>query len=120
MRTTLLLAHGSRDPAWRDCVDKVAQRARELDPLAVLRCAFLERMQPDLASATAELVALGATEIVIIPLFFGMGKHAREDIPNLVAQLSTTYPGTRFLKKLSTGEEPQVIDLLAKMALSPP
>lgn len=118
MRATLVLAHGSRDTAWRSCVDNVVQRARELEPQALVRCAFLELMQPDLTSTVAVLDAMGVTEIVIVPLFLGMGKHAREDMPRLVEQLAAAYPGIRFIKKRSAGEEPEVIDLLAKMALS--
>jgi len=120
MRATLFFAHGSRDSAWRGCVDQVVERALELDPGAVVGCAFLELMQPDLKSAVSRLHDLGATEIVILPLFLGLGKHAREDTPKLVAKLASAYPGLRLVLKRSVGEEPEVIDLLAKMALLHP
>lgn len=118
MRATLFFAHGSRDASWRGCVDQVVQRAMEIDPDAMVGCAFLESMQPDLASAVAHMHALGASEIVVIPLFLGQGKHAREDTPELIAQIACTYPDLRLVLKRSVGEEPDVINLLAKMALS--
>lgn len=118
MRATLFFAHGSRDAAWRDCVDQVVQRALEIDPRAMVDCAFLELMQPDLRAAVDKMHALGATEIYVVPLFLGQGKHAREDTPRLVQQLASDYPDLRLVLKRSVGEEPEVIDLLAKMALS--
>ncbi|NCP38900.1 MAG: cobalamin biosynthesis protein CbiX [Rhodoferax sp.] len=120
MRATLFFAHGSRDAAWRGCVDKIVQQAIELDPKALVGCAFLELMQPDLNCAVARMHALGATEIIIVPLFLGLGKHAREDTPKLVAQLACAHPDLRLVLKRSVGEEPEVIDLLAKMALFNP
>lgn len=120
MKATLFFAHGSRDPAWRECIDNVLQRTRELDPSALVRCAFLELMQPDLPGAVAELNAMGVTRITIVPLFLGLGKHAREDLPKLVRQLRVTYPAIAFDETLSAGADPRIIDALAKMALSAP
>jgi sirohydrochlorin cobaltochelatase len=54
----------------------------------------------------------------MLPLFLGMGKHAREDMPVLVRQLFEQYPDIRFILKPSVGEHPQVINLLAELALA--
>jgi len=90
----------------------------ELDERALVRCAFLEWCAPDLSAVAQELAALGTTEWVVVPLFLGLGKHAREDLPRLMAQLQQAYPHVRILCRVSVGEEPAAIDLLAKMALS--
>jgi len=118
MRATILLAHGSRDPMWRQCVDSLTLRMLELDHHAIVRCAFLEWCAPDLAAVAQELAGLGATEWVVVPLFLGLGKHAREDLPRLLAQLQQAYPHAQICCRASVGEEPEVMDLLAKMALS--
>lgn len=120
MKATLFFAHGSRDAAWRECIDNVVQRARELDPKALVCCAFLELMQPDLACAVAELRTMGVTRITIVPLFLGLGKHAHEDLPKLVQELRETYPAITFDETLSAGADPRIIDALAKMAFSEP
>jgi sirohydrochlorin cobaltochelatase len=117
MFVTVLFAHGSRDPAWQQPMLKLAQRITELSPGACVRCAFLELTPPDLPTVAAELVALGATRVTIMPLFLGVGKHAREDLPLLFAQMQQTYPKVDWRLKPSTGEEPRVIELLAKLAL---
>lgn len=118
MNATLLFAHGSRDPAWRQPMLNVAQRMAELSPGVCVRCAFLELSTPDLPTAAADVLALGATHITVVPMFLGVGKHAREDLPVLMAQLQTSHPQVSWRLKPSVGEEPQVIELLARLALS--
>ena len=116
MQAIVLFGHGSSDPSWRIPIDKVAQRIRDYEPGAQVRCAFLERTVPDLPTTVAELVKNGASAITIVPMFLGVGKHAREDMPLLVTQLQALYPEVNFVLQPSVGEEPQVIDLLARIA----
>lgn len=118
MQATILFGHGSRDPLWRVPIDMVAQRMLAIDPQCCVRCSFLEITAPDLASTTAELVALGVSSITIVPMFLGVGRHAREDLPLLVAALQNDYPAVRFLLQPSVGEDARVVDLLAQIALS--
>lgn len=118
MQATILFGHGSRDPLWRVPMDRVAQRMLTIDPQCCVRCAFLEITAPDLASTTAELAALGVSSITIVPMFLGIGRHAREDLPMLVTALQNDYPTVRFLLQPSVGEDARVVDLLAQIALS--
>lgn len=99
-------------------MDDVARYMLQQQPHIQVECAFLELTQPDLATAVAKLASTGVTEIVIAPMFLGLGKHAREDIPQLVEQLRDMYPGIQFRLKNSVGEAPQVIELLARIAMS--
>lgn len=117
MQATILFGHGSRDPVWRVPIDTVAQRMLTIDPLCCVRCAFLEITAPDLASTTAELVALGVNTITIVPMFLGVGRHAREDLPVLVSELQRNYPQVSFLLNPSVGEDARVVELLAQIAL---
>ena len=117
MLGVIVFAHGSRDPLWRRPVESVAQQIAQRDPAAAVRCAYLELCEPDLPSAAAELVAQGATDVRVLPLFFGMGKHAREDLPLLMAQLQAAHPGTAFRQLPTAGEDPRLTALLAQLAL---
>ncbi len=117
MQATILFGHGSRDPLWRLAIDTVAQRMVQLDAQCCVRCAFLEITAPDLASTTAELVALGVNRITIVPMFLGLGRHAREDLPVLVKTLQGDYPQVEFCLQPSVGEDPRVIELLAEIAM---
>ncbi len=115
----VLFAHGSRDERWRAPVEAVAKRVAGLDPSARVICAYLELVTPDLASATASLIADGVQAVRIVPLFLGMGKHVREDVPRLLDELRAAHPTIAFTLAPAVGEEPDVIDLLARVALRP-
>lgn len=115
---TILLAHGSRDPLWRRPIEAVATQMRRIAPATPVRCAYLELTQPDLATSAQELAALGVSCISVLPLFLGVGKHAREDLPLLIAGLKLKYPHITFILKPAVGEDPQVIELMARIALN--
>ena len=117
-RAIILFGHGSRDPLWRQPMDAVAQRIRTLQPLLPVRCAFLELEIPDLDTAAGELVALGALEVTIVPMFLGTGRHAREDLPELVGRVRRSHPSVTFLLQAAVGEDRRLLDLLAKIALA--
>lgn len=115
---TILLGHGSRDPLWRQPIEAVASRIRNLAPALHVRCAYLELTLPDLSISAAELATLGVTSITVLPLFLGVGKHARDDLPLQIAALQARHPDIAFNLRPAIGEEAQVIELLARIALS--
>ena len=117
-RAVVLFGHGSRDPAWRAPMDAVARRIRELSPGTLVACAFLELQAPDFAAAIADLAQAGAQRITVLPMFLGVGKHAREDLPALVKAANATHPGLAIDVLPSVGERQDVVDLLAAVALS--
>jgi sirohydrochlorin cobaltochelatase len=114
----ILFAHGSRDPLWRKPMEAVAARIAEMAPDRPVRCAFLELNSPDLQTSASELIDLGLQAITVVPLFLGVGKHAREDLPLLMTGLEQRYPNVVFNLQPSVGENPRMIDMLAQIALS--
>ena len=118
LSAVILFAHGSRDPLWRGPIEAVAELAQRSAPDVPVRCAYLELCAPDLASSVQALLPLGVTAITVVPMFLGMGKHAREDLPQLMAELAQQHPGVRFAVRPAVGEDPEMIALLARLALS--
>jgi sirohydrochlorin cobaltochelatase len=114
----ILLAHGSRDPLWRLPIEAVADAIRARDPQALVCCAYLELCDPDLAQAATHLIAAGAGRIRTFPLFLGVGKHAREDLPRRMDELRAQHPGVPVELLPTAGEHPQLTALLADIALS--
>jgi sirohydrochlorin cobaltochelatase len=96
----------------------VQQRIAAQDPSVQVHCAYLELTQPDLAGATARLVAIGVAQITVVPMFLGVGRHAREDLPVLLDALRAEYPAVDFIVQCAVGEDPRLIEQLAKIALS--
>lgn len=116
-KAIVLFGHGSRDPLWRLPMETVAARLRAAQPETGVRCAYLELQAPDLAAATAELVAAGARRVIVVPMFLGRGRHARDDLPALVRDLEAAHPGVTFELRQAVGEDSRVLDLIAKIAL---
>jgi sirohydrochlorin cobaltochelatase len=134
----LLFAHGSRDPLWRGPIEAVAQRIRSDQPSLPVACAYLELCEPSLPDAaiqmieqlqnTPKLIAAHADsmqasgtkplKIRIVPMFLGMGKHAREDLPEIAAQLRAQHPAVEFDIAATVGEDERVTRLLAQIAVS--
>ncbi len=115
---TILFAHGSRDPLWRKPIEAVALRIGEMAPQVHVRCAYLELTAPDFNTSADELIALGVSHLTVLPLFLGVGKHAREDLPVLVAELQARHPAVCINLRPAIGEDVQMIELMARIALS--
>jgi sirohydrochlorin cobaltochelatase len=117
-RGIILFAHGSRDPLWRLPMEMVAKRAQRLDVHAVVACAYLELTEPSLPACAADMIATGVRSITIVPMFLGVGKHAREDLPLIIASLKAHHPKITFTLQAAVGEDERVLDLLAHIAAS--
>jgi sirohydrochlorin cobaltochelatase len=115
----VLFAHGSRDPLWRAPIEAVEAHIRAHQPGVAGRCAYLELSTPDLPQAVADLVGQGATAVTIVPMFLGTGKHAREDLPLLVAELRAHHPQVQLHVQAAIGEDPRMTALMASIACTP-
>ncbi len=113
----VLFAHGSRDPLWHRPIEAVAAQIRQSSPGALVACAYLELSTPNLPAAVADLVAQGARAVRIVPMFLGVGRHAREDLPALVHDLRVQYHNVPILLQDAVGEDPRMVQLLAQIAL---
>lgn len=116
----VLFAHGSRDPLWRAPIEAVEAHIRAHHPGVAVRCAYLELTTPDLPQAVEDLVDQGATAVTIVPMFLGTGKHAREDLPMLVAELRARHPRVQVHVQAAIGEDPRMAALMAHIACTPP
>ncbi|SFV02470.1 sirohydrochlorin cobaltochelatase [Polaromonas sp. YR568] len=117
-RGIILLAHGSRDPQWRAPIEAVAAQIRAQAPGTPVRCAYLELCAPSLPEAATDLVAAHASSIRVFPLFFGVGKHAREDLPLLVEQIRASHPDVEVELLPTAGEYRELTALMAGIALA--
>ncbi|MGA0610703.1 sirohydrochlorin chelatase [Caldimonas sp. KR1-144] len=109
----LLFGHGSRDAAWAAPFEAVAAKLRAEAPSARVALAYLEFMSPTIAEAGAMLAADGCVEVVVVPLFLGVGGHVRKDLPALIDSLAQRHPAVRWRLAGAIGEHPLVIDAMA-------
>ena len=119
MHAIILFAHGSRDPLWHKPIQAVAARIAKRAPDTPERCAYLELTEPDLPHVANDLIAEGANSLCIVPLFLGVGRHAREDLPALIQALQAQHPNVIITCQPAVGEQERLLDLLADIALTP-
>lgn len=117
-RGIILFAHGSRDPQWHKPMVAVAESIRASAPHIVVGCAYLELSTPDLPTAIASMEHAGVSQVTVIPMFLGVGRHAREDLPVLVESLRAQHPGMHITLAPAVSEDPRLIRTLAEIALS--
>ncbi len=134
----LLFAHGSRDPLWKRPIEAVAAQITRSHPQLPVACAYLELCEPSLPDAAVQMIVrlqANATKTIaasahnisasgskplkirILPMFLGMGKHAREDLPEIAAQLRAVHPEVEFEIAPAVGEDARVTLLLADLAV---
>jgi sirohydrochlorin cobaltochelatase len=112
----ILFAHGSRDPLWGLPIDAVAERMRAQKANLPVAVAFLELTEPDLPHTVELLMKQGVAHVRIVPMFLGVGRHAREDLPDLVRGLTQAYPQMSFELLPAIGEHPAMTALMADIA----
>jgi sirohydrochlorin cobaltochelatase len=109
----VLFAHGSRDSGWAAPFERLAARVRERRPDARVALAYLELTPPTLEDAVAALVADGAREIAVVPVFLAPGGHVRRDLPVIVETLRGRHPAARFRVLPTIGEADAVTGAIA-------
>jgi sirohydrochlorin cobaltochelatase len=117
MQGLILFAHGARDPRWAEPLNRLRERVARQAPGPV-SLAFLELMQPDFATATANLVAAGCRRVCVVPIFLGQGGHVRRDLAALLEAASARHPGVDVRVVPAVGEDDTVIDALAAYSLA--
>jgi len=118
MTTALILfAHGARDPEWANPMRRVQAVIRQRVTAQPVELAFLEFMAPTLHECAAELIAAGATKVVVLPMFIARGGHLKKETPAMIESLRSTYPGVEFLLGDAIGEHEIVVQAMAEAAL---
>jgi len=112
-RAIVLFAHGSREAAWARPFEEIANRIRSRQPSIEVKLAYLEIMKPSLSEALGALAAKEVSSVRVVPVFFGLGGHVREDLPRLVAAARTAHPQLQITLEKPIGEERAVTDAIA-------
>jgi sirohydrochlorin cobaltochelatase len=112
----VMVAHGARAADWDAPFRAVLAQLRaaaSATPAMHYALAFLEHKPPPVGDAVRELVAQGCTRITLVPMLLGVGAHARDDLPRLVADAQAAHPQVRFSLAPTLGEDAAVIAAMA-------
>lgn len=108
----LLVGHGTRHAAGVEEYLALAERVRRLRPDLEVATGFLELAPPPISAAVADLVAGGATDVVVVPLVLFDAGHAKTDVPASVNLARAAHPGVRFTYGRALGVAPQLLDVV--------
>ncbi|WP_158775047.1 sirohydrochlorin chelatase [Cobetia sp. L2A1] len=110
----ILLAHGSRDPRWREPFEalETALATRLKRPT---RLAYMELCDPLLTDTINTLVAENASRIDILPLFFAAGRHLREDVPAMLEVSQHDHPDCPIALLDPVGAHPAFVEALIQI-----
>lgn len=112
MKAIILFGHGARDVRWREPFDRLASLWRTQHVGTLVELAFLEMMQPSLEDAVTALSRQGATQIVVVPVFFGQGGHLRNDFPALLSACQEKFPKVALSATPAVGEDLAVLQAI--------
>ena len=117
MKAIVLFGHGARDARWREPFDRLVALWRAQHPETLVELAFLEMMEPTLEQAIASLSAAGASEVVVVPVFFGQGGHLRNDFPVLLAACQAKFPAIALSATPAVGEDDAVLQAIINFGI---
>ena len=112
MKAIILFGHGARDARWREPFDRLAALWQEQYPAIPVELAFLEMMQPSLEVAVGAIIAKGATNLTVVPVFFGHGGHLRNDFPVLLDACRAKFPAVTLCATPAVGEDLVVLQAI--------
>lgn len=116
-RGIILFGHGARNPDWAQPFHRIRAAIQAKQSDALVELAFLELMAPTLDEAIDSLVARGAGEISIVPIFMAAGGHIKQDLPRQAEAARARHPQLQVSIAAPVGEADYVIDAMANYAL---
>jgi len=108
----VLFAHGSSVEEANRRVHELAQQVQERAPYGCVHAAFLEKSQPDLATAIDAAVGAGLNRIIIVPYLLSAGVHLHRDLPNLVAAARRKHGNVEIAVSKGIEGHPLIISII--------
>lgn len=112
----LLLAHGSRDPAWRAPFERLRSRLTETLGEDRVALAYLEMVGPSLDDELDRAAGDGVRRVRVLPLFLAAGAHVRRDVPERVAAFRARHPDTEVEVLPQVGEDERMVGQMEMLA----
>jgi sirohydrochlorin cobaltochelatase len=112
----ILIAHGSRDPRWRESLETLTKSVLAASPSEEVCLAYMQFDGPTLQDVIEEGWRRGEREFRLLPLFMASAGHVDKDIRPLVKQLAPKFPGWQLEMLTPIGENPDFHDLIIRIA----
>lgn len=116
MKAIVLFSHGSLLCGSGEALNAHAARLRERGLAPIVEVGYLNYSDPPFAQTVDQVVAQGATEILVMPYFLVPGKFIKVDLPAALESAQTAHPGIRFTTAEPLGFDPRLADALLESA----
>ena len=114
----ILIAHGSRNPAWRASVERVvAETERRLGDGHMVRLAYMDCTPPTLQDVLAEVGHPDLERVDVLPLFLADEGHVNRDVGPLVEEARQAFPHLSITLLPAMGQHPAFVTLLYEIAV---
>lgn len=110
----VMMAHGSRDPRWREPFERLYATVRRTTSRPV-KLAFMEFISPTLLDVAEECDGEGIVELNILPVFMAGGAHVSTDIPEQAQQVRESFPKMRVNILGPLGEDRRMFSLMCEI-----
>jgi len=112
----IAIAHGSRNPAWRDSVERQFELLEaELGP-GKLQLAYMDLSPPSLMDIVEAPVQHGVTKLRVFPLFLAVEGHVTKDVQPLIDDIRKTFPSVHIELLPPLGQQPLFREMLRSLA----
>lgn len=112
------LAHGSKDPRWREPFEKLFLKAARNSERVKLAC--MEFTGPTLPDGADECARENFESLRVLPLFMAAGAHLASDVPEQIGQVSERYPRMHMEVLPPVGDDPRAISLIEHLIREKP
>jgi|tagenome__1003787_1003787.scaffolds.fasta_scaffold18666636_1 sirohydrochlorin cobaltochelatase len=110
----VMIAHGSRDPRWREPFERLHATIRRTTSKSV-KLAYMEFISPTLIECARDAVAEGATQLEILPVFMAGGAHVSTDIPEQAQHIRDQFPELEVNILPPIGEDRRMFSLMCEI-----
>lgn len=114
----ILMAHGSRDPAWRRYFEKIAAELSGKKGKRNIRLAYMELVSPTFVEVIERLWKKGVRRIRVLPLFMAGGRHVDRNIPQQISEVRKRHKSLEIKLLKPIGEYKEVRWAILKTAKS--
>ena len=111
-RAILVVDHGSRLAEANDMLIKVATMIKAASPGDIVHYAHMELAEPTIEQGFDACVQDGAKDVMINQYFLSPGRHSTQDIPRLVDEAASKYPGISYRVSAPLGLHPKLIEVV--------
>lgn len=108
----ILVGHGTKDLVGTAQFFELGERLAERLKPQMVEASLLEFQRPTIPEAWSRLVERGAEHIHVAPLLLFAAGHAKQDIPEIVAECQATTPGIAYDQSRPISRHRSIVDLV--------